>query len=539
MVKAMRIAAIGLAMAGAATLAAPMAHAEVGRGYLEVPGAEGGGRAGPYRDWLRISGRYWGVAATAPANGTGAATARGVFSTPVAPREGPGELVIAIDKRSPGLAAFIAKCAQRAQLPELKFAESADDFRNPALQLGARPATIPPFFEYRLKGVRIDRCPVAATAPEQAFVLTFTGIEWLNYDDDNPRMDTAPATGRRARRKAETMALAPATLRPPQATGQVKTFVVKWLGFANDVSAQQCPLMSKKPLAEDFGIPEITEAQLQVGSNPLENRGPGALSVCLLPGIAPDPGNPAPATATARGLNLDGNDGKEPFPPITCPHKNYVSDSGERGIDNQFYTVAGCIPGLQGFKGLWQQVLNEEWRSGAVSLLIQVGGIDNEQNDESVDVTVLYSEDDPEKDPQGKDILSDYTFRVSDKPEFTHHFARLPARIVDGEIIVARQKELAFNMVKGPALKLSEAGMRLKITPEGNLKGILGGYQNWRYIANYYNSVGFEVTFGFQCPGFYNGLKRAADGMRDPETGEFDGISVAYDIDAVPAFVAQ
>ena len=43
----------------------------------------------------------------------------------------------------------------------------------------------------------------------------------------------------------------------------------------------------------------------------------------------------------------------------------------------------------------------------------------------------------------------------------------------------------------------------------------------------------------FQCPGFYNALRRAADGMKDAETGEFNGISTAYEIEAFPAFIPK
>jgi hypothetical protein len=35
----------------------------------------------------------------------------------------------------------------------------------------------------------------------------------------------------------------------------------------------------------------------------------------------------------------------------------------------------------------------------------------------------------------------------------------------------------------------------------------------------------------------YNALKRFADGLKDPDTGEYNGISSAYDVEGVPAFV--
>ncbi len=514
------------------------AQAEVGRGYLQIPGVSGSTVAKGYEGWVRIEGRYWGMDTPARINGTGPATAQAVFSAPEAPTQGSGELVVAIDKKSPALAALMAKCASNANLPELSFAESADDFRSAALELGERPATIPAFFQYRLKDVRFAACPVANAAPEQGFVLRFGGIEWLNYASGNPRLQDKYPGARKAARKVEPVVLAPTTLRPEPNSARVKTFVVSWLGYAHNVDDRQCPEMTRKPTPEQFGLKDAVVDDA-AGTNSLERRGPGELNVCMLPGIAPDPGNPGPQTVTAHGLNLDGHDGSGKFPASTCPHKNYVGLAGERGIDNQFYSVAGCMPGLQGTKGLWPQVLNEEWRSGAVSVLVQISGIDDEKNDDDVSVTIFYSDDDPEKDASGKEILADYTFRAADTPVLAHYATKLQARIVNGVIETLPAKNLILNMVKGPAMRMEDARFRLRVAPDGSLAGTLAGYQSWRYLANYYNSIGFEITFGFQCPGFYNALKRAADGMKDPETDEFNGISTAYDIQGVPAFIVE
>ena len=46
-----------------------------------------------------------------------------------------------------------------------------------------------------------------------------------------------------------------------------------------------------------------------------------------------------------------------------------------------------------------------------------------------------------------------------------------------------------------------------------------------------------ESYYGFQCPAMYNAFKRLADGLKDPDTGEYDGVSSAYDVEGVPAFV--
>lgn len=529
--------ALILGAVGSGCVAAPAA-AEVGHAYISIAGIPGDARVDAYRDWIRLEGRYWGTKTPAPPKGTGSIVAQPIFSVPLAPQTGTGELVVALDKKNPALKTLMERCIKGTPITELRFAESADDFRSSAHELGDRPARIPPYFEYRLKNVKISACPVSPGAPEQGLVLAFGGIEWLNYTLDNSRLTDGARLGRGVLRKAEKLELTSLHLAPPP-PGAVKTFVTSWLGVANDVSKTQCPHLNHKPLPKDFGMPDVAPDETGAGSltNPLENRAAGGLNACLLPGLLPDPGTAEPQTKVARGLNLDDHDGTGKFPATTCPHRNYNTDSGETGIDNQFYGVSGCISGLQGKQGLWQQVLNEEWRSGAVSLIFQVFGIDDDQNDDQVEIRISYSEDDPEKDAGGKQILADYTFRPSTKPQLTHFFAAFPARIVNGVIESEKIDRLVLNMVKGPAIRLADAKLRLRINAQGNLTGIMAGYENWRYLANYYNFIGFEITFGFQCPAFYNALKRGADGMQNPETGEFEGISVAYDIEAIPAFL--
>ena len=45
------------------------------------------------------------------------------------------------------------------------------------------------------------------------------------------------------------------------------------------------------------------------------------------------------------------------------------------------------------------------------------------------------------------------------------------------------------------------------------------------------------MVAGIDCAGEYNTLKKLADGMRDPKTGQCTAISSALELKAVPAFV--
>jgi hypothetical protein len=43
--------------------------------------------------------------------------------------------------------------------------------------------------------------------------------------------------------------------------------------------------------------------------------------------------------------------------------------------------------------------------------------------------------------------------------------------------------------------------------------------------------------FNFQTPAVYYSMRRNADGLYDPASGEYHGLSMAYEVDAVPAFL--
>jgi hypothetical protein len=81
--------------------------------------------------------------------------------------------------------------------------------------------------------------------------------------------------------------------------------------------------------------------------------------------------------------------------------------------------------------------------------------------------------------------------------------------------------------------------MRLELRPDGSLQGVLAGYTDWREVPTMNALAIGEFSFGYQQPALYNSLRRNADGLRDPVTGEYAGISAAYDLEGVPAFVAR
>ena len=142
--------------------------------------------------------------------------------------------------------------------------------------------------------------------------------------------------------------------------------------------------------------------------------------------------------------------------------------------------------------------------------------------------------DKPIRDNGGQTFIPGYSFRTTDNPDFALFNVRLRGRIKDGVITTDPVPQFDFNPGQGTVTTLYKAQVRLEPQPDGSVKGYLGGYQDWRRLA--YSGYS-EGLFGFQAPGVYYSLKRNADGLRDPVTGEYNGISTILEIDTVPAFI--
>jgi hypothetical protein len=519
------------------------ALAYIGDSFIKIPGTTGHWTGADHQNWIRVEAHYWKFRP----NRFYLSILEGdrlIFSGPEGPRPGVAStLVISMGKHNPDLTQLMDKCLTHTPVADLTFAESADRART-GLELGPRPARFPDFWEYRLKDVQISDCPVVADAPDQAFVLNFSDSQWLNYDAKAP--ETTPVV-------LDPKDLLKNMPAKPSTRTSTKAFVITWIAPANLVRDDQCPVMNRMPTETDYYalVPkeEADRERIKNGekgvsyggpSGPpeMDNRGPHRLNVGKLPGIVRDPGFAEPNTDEAIGLNLDGDDGGGAPPAGTCRHNNYRSIDGRlNGIDNQLYRVKGCVAGFQGKKGYLNQTSNTHRADGTITTLIEISGIDGKHHDQSVAVAVLYSTDKVGRDSSGKHFIPDDTFTTTRRPDLAYYATHLHGHMVDRVINIDPVKRLRMNMGLDPLLSLANARMRLELLPDGNLRGVLAGYIDWRSLAG--GSSYAEQLFGFQVPGLYNALRRNADGLKDPVTGECNGISAAYEIDAIPAFIAS
>lgn len=537
--RAVRKVVLAGIVATAATGGISPAWAYIGDSFLSFPDEPGHWRGDDHKGWVRAEANDWQGRLQMPMSGPGDILTGDKlwFGGPAAAKPGNnGKLVLSFSKTNPDLRKLMNLCASKAEVPEVAFAESSIRSR-PVLENGPRPTNLPTYWEYKLKGVQVVDCPVLEGAEQQAVVITFKNIEWLNYDPKAP-------TGNRITIPDEQIyRVLPTEAKPGK---MVKSYLITWIAPATDPGDEACPKLNSKPTEAEIyrylSPEEAAKLRARVATKGItygpdsENRGPHRLSVSNFPGIIPDPVQIEPQTKVADGLDLDGNDGTGAPSRDIRKHENFTSPDGRKGIDNQLLRVWGCVTGFRGKRGYNNQTPNARRADGNIVTLIEVSDIDNEQNDGTVYVSLIHSQDKGVRDIGGHQFIPGYTFRPTYDPNFAYYNVRVRGRIKDGVITTDVMPVWRFNPGQGPANNLYETRIRLEPRPDGSMKGLIGGYLDFRNRG--FGGYG-EGLFNFQAPAVYYSMKRNADGLYDPASGEYHGLSMAYEVDTVPAFLTS
>ncbi len=254
------------------------------------------------------------------------------------------------------------------------------------------------------------------------------------------------------------------------------------------------------------------------------------------PFTAPDPGMQQVTGKIAEGFNLDGN----------ANTGGFTSPGGERGIDNAFYRAWGCIMSFRGtpYHAYLSQRANDKMLDGLYTMVIRLSGNSDPMNDDHVTFEVAYSPDHVVKDPMGN-VVRDVSFRVAKTEQYTKLNARIRNGVLETEQADVRMPAFSWGETSRGEVLFQKGRVRLILNANGSLSGLVGGYRDWREI---YGRDTFNVPSGGATRetyyhenqiGMYYALKRNADGIPDPRTGENTAISAAFRFTAKPAFVVD
>ncbi len=326
---------------------------------------------------------------------------------------------------------------------------------------------------------------------------------------------------------------------------ETRSYVVSWVYYANASEDGDCPdglndnaeKLFRRILRDRNTPPAEVEklmAAFPDSANDIEKRAVlngKPVSAYLHPTASKDPMLKIMKGHKGFGFNLDGRDGPDDFVDL---------ETGERGVDNQFFRAIGCSIQLRSAAGQIGSFQVDQWdelRDNQPAWLIEISGIDSAQDDDDVEIRVVQAEEITPRDVTGAPRTG-MTFRPNPIPRTDGNVAH--AKIKNGRLTTDK---FNFYMPGDPFAQADyafrDARMRFTFQPDGTLKGIIGGYQYWRTIAASWGlgGVARETMVSYDVPGLYYALRKMADAYPDPKTGVNGYISSTYAIDAIPAFI--
>lgn len=252
------------------------------------------------------------------------------------------------------------------------------------------------------------------------------------------------------------------------------------------------------------------------------------------PFAAEDPGQPQVTSRIGEGFNLDGK----------IKPNDFVSPDGEKGIDNALYRAWGCDAPWRG-NGNGTLVLrsNDKMQEGLFTIVIRVSGNKDPMNDDEATLEIGYSPDKIMKDARGN-VGADYSYRILKSEQYTKLKAKVKDGVVETELapeIHMPQIAWFYNQTRDAYFR--QGKIRLNLNTDGTGTGLVGGYRDWRdlYAQNVFAQDGGQqgVREHEDHIALYYALRRHADGMYNPTTGRYDGVSSAYRMKLVQAFVVD
>jgi hypothetical protein len=250
------------------------------------------------------------------------------------------------------------------------------------------------------------------------------------------------------------------------------------------------------------------------------------------PFAAEDPGEPEVTSRISEGFNLDGK----------VKTDDFVSPDGERGVDNEWYRAWGCDAPWRGPDSTATLVLrsNDKMIGGLYTIVIRISGNKNPMNDDEATLEIGYSPDQIMMDARGN-IASDYSYRLLTSAQYTKLKARVKDGIAETEQADIHMPQIAWFYNQQKDAFFRKGKIRVTVNADGTAMGLVGGYRDWRdlYAQNCFSQDAGQqgVREHEDQVSLYYALRRHADGMFNPKTGRYDGISTAYRMKLAPAFV--
>lgn len=234
--------------------------------------------------------------------------------------------------------------------------------------------------------------------------------------------------------------------------------------------------------------------------------------------------------------------------PNECAHDDFTGPGAEQGIDYNFlriifdeeqkedgeYVFGGFREGQ-----LVDGVINGAVKNGSMTVLLDVQGVDDPQNDEEVTVQVFGSEDSPMKGTDDE-VLPFATLSV-------HPNARFHTKVVTGSIVngllTAGPLDLIFPIniqIVNDEFVIHDSWLRIELGDDA-FEGLIAGFWD---VSNIRDIIGKPTTdngnaANFTIEQFEEAMVLHADGDYDPDAGLCTSFTTMFSFRGVQAFIAR
>jgi hypothetical protein len=231
-----------------------------------------------------------------------------------------------------------------------------------------------------------------------------------------------------------------------------------------------------------------------------------------------------------------------------CAHDDFTGPGGEPGIDYGFldiirndevredgkYVFGGFREGQ-----LVDGVIRGAVKNGSMTILLQVQGLDDPQNDDEVLVQIYGSEDSPALGTDNS-VLPGATLSIH--PDTRFHSGEVPGAIVDG-VLIAGPIDLLFPvdiMIVRDEMLIHDSWLQIELG-DGTFEGTVSGYWD---VANIRDIIGTPTTqngnaANFTIEQFEAGMADFADGDYDADSGLCKSFSIMFRFQGLQAFIAD
>jgi len=299
-------------------------------------------------------------------------------------------------------------------------------------------------------------------------------------------------------------------------------------------SADEVEKISAPPGLDQVRGPNLT--RFYIWDRALSYRGyKNKIETYVNPFAAEDPGQPQVNSRIGDGFNLDGK----------VKPADFVSPDGEKGIDNNLYRAWGCDAPWRGNGNATLDLrANDKMQEGLYTMVIRISGNQDPMNDDNATLEIGYSPDKIVKDARNN-VAVDYSYRILKSAQYTKLKATVRNGVVETEQVEhLHTPRIAWFYDQTGDTNFTKGMVRLNIAPDGrSATGLVGGYRNWRdlYAENTFAQDGGQqgIREHEDHVALYYALRRNADGMLNPVTGKYDGISSVYRIRMSSAYVVD